>query len=228
MNNSGFRTWLKETGTLRASLLFVALAGKLLLYIFNPPSFMSKQPPILPFPFLVGLDLIAVVVTSLIAAECVRIGFPSTSSWSLKKHFAVAGILIALFAAADFCMIPQTSKRYFSYSWSLADKGNYNQAILSLDIAVKYYPKNRTAYLERAYVHRRLGDFVSALKDCDRAMEVAPNFAKGHACRGYSYYYLCDHEKALEELNKAISLDPKLSDGLEKWIAAAKKPLNKC
>ena len=182
----------------------------------------------LPFSLLVGLDFISVVVASVIASECIRIGFPATSSWSLKKHFAVAGILIALFAASDIYVRPQRSKRYFSYGWSLADKGNYNQAILSLDLAVKYYPKNRTAYFDKAYVHRRLGDFVSALNDCDKAMEIAPNFAAGHACRGYSHYYLCEHEKALAEWDKAISLDAKFSKGLEKWIAAAKKPLNTC
>jgi Tetratricopeptide repeat len=228
MNNTGFRSWIREIGTLRASVLFVALTGKVFSYILNPPSFISRRPLILPFPFLVLFDFLSAVVTGFIAVECIRIGFPSTSPWTLKKHFAVAGIVIGLFVASKICVISQTSNQYYSYGWALAEKGNYREAMLSLDIAIKYYPRHIKPYLERAYVHRRLGDFAAALNDCDKATDLAPKNADTYACRGYAYYGLCDRDRAVNEWRKAISLDANLSGRLDKWMKAVNDPLYRC
>ncbi len=91
-----------------------------------------------------------------------------------------------------------------------------------------YDPNNMTAYLERAYVHRMLGDFAAALNDCNRAADLAPKNADTYACRGYTYYGLCEGDKALNEWRKAISLNANLSGALDKWIKAVNGPLYKC
>jgi tetratricopeptide (TPR) repeat protein len=228
MNSVGFRSWIKAIGSLRATLLVVAVISKVLLYILNPPSFVSTKPLVLSFPFLVALDFVWVVVTAIIAVECVRIGFRSTSSWSSRTHFTVVFGLIFLMAASRVLATSQISRQYYSHGWSLAEKGDYQQALLSLRIAVTYDPNNMKAYLERAYVHRMLGDFAAALKDCNRAADLAPKNADTYACRGYTYYGLCEGDKALNEWRNAISLDANLSGALDKWIKAVKHPLYKC
>jgi Tfp pilus assembly protein PilF len=229
MNNGGFRIWLEEVGTLRASVFFLALTSKALSYIVNPPSFISKNPLILPFPFLIVFDFLSAIVTGLIAAELIRIGFPSTSSWTLKKHFTVASVVIGLsVAAVKICVVSQTSHRYYRHGWALAEKGNYPEAILSLDIAIEYYPRQIKPYLERAYVHRKLRNFTAALNDCNKAADLDPKNAEAYACRGYTYYGLCEGDRAVNEWRKAISLDPNLSGTLDKWMKAVKDPLYKC
>ena len=229
MNNRGFKNWIQAIGTLRAGLLSIAIISKVFLYIFNPPFSTPTKPLILSFPFLVALDLIWAVVNGTIVVECVRLGFSSTSSWSPKTHFIVCSALIALLAAGyKVLAVSQISRQYYAHGWSLAEKGDYRQALLSLDISVKYDTKNVIAYLERAYLYRKLGQFAASLNDCSMAVDQAPNNADAYACRGYTYYYLCDRQKAVDEWKKAIALDPKLSGGLEKWITAVKDPLYKC
>lgn len=183
---------------------------------------------ILSFPFLVALDFVGVVVTGIIAVECVRIGFRSTSSWSRKTHFLVVFGLIVLLAGSRVLAVSQTSRQYYSHGWSLAEKGDHQQALLSLGIAVRYDRNNMKAYLERAYVHRMVGDFTAALSDCNKASDLDPKNGDMYACRGYTYYYLCDRKKALNEWDRAISLDPGLSGKLEKWINAANDVSYKC
>jgi tetratricopeptide (TPR) repeat protein len=231
MKNGGFKRWIEAIGSLRATLLFVAVISKVLLYISNPPPFspfISTKPLILSFPFLVALDLIGAVVTAIIAVECVRIGFRSTSAWSSKTHFIVVFGLIVVLAGSRVPAASQTSKTYYSHGWSLAEKGDYQQALLSLEIAVRYDRNHMNAYLERAYVHRMVGDFAAALSDCNKAIDLAPKNADAYACRGYAYYGLCDGDRAINEWRKAISLDANLSGRLDKWMKAVKDPLYKC
>jgi tetratricopeptide (TPR) repeat protein len=228
MNNLSFRSWIEAIGSLRATLLVVAVVSKVLLYILNPPSFVSNKPLVLSFPFLVALDFVGAVVTAIIAMECVRIGFRSTSAWSSKTHFIVLFGLIVLLTGSKVLAASQTSRQYYSHGWSLAEKGDYQQALLSLGIAVRYDRNNIKAYLERAYIQRRVGDFTAALNDCNRAADLAPKNADAYACRGYTYYGLCDGDRAVNEWKRAISLDANLSGSLDKWIKAVKDPLYKC
>ena len=224
MNKLTFAQWYRSTGLLRVSLLIVAIFGKVLLYIFNPPYHTSRGPLIRPFSFLVALDVAWVVVGSIILVECTRIiAYRSTSSWSLKKHFFIVFTLIIALATFNvFIISPKKSKHYYSYGWSLTKEKDYKQAILSLDIAVQYNSKNITAYLERGYVHRELGNFVSALNDYNKAIEMNIDNADSYEGKGYVYYYSGDCDNALKEWKTAIALDPQRAGRLDKWINAAK------
>ena len=227
MNNITVINWFRATGQLRVILLVIALVGKVVLYIFNPPYFISKQPPIIPFPFLVVLDVAWVIFTSIIIVECIRvIAFRATSSWAPKKHFAVMGALIALVVVYKGLFVaPKTSVHYYKYGWSLAEKKEYQQAIRSLDISIHYNPRSITAYLERAYVYRQLGNYSLALADGNKAIDIASNYARAYASRGQTYYHLGEYARALSDFEKAISLDHRQSETLGKWIEGAKKNL---
>jgi len=225
MNKLTFAQWYRNTGSLRVSLLIVAIFGKVLLYIFNPPYHTSRRPLIQAFSVLVALDVAWVVVGSIILVECTRIiAYRLTSSWSLKKHFfIVLTLIIALATFNVFIISPKKSKHYYSYGLSLTKEKDYKQAILSLDIAVQYNPKNITAYLERGYVHRELGNFVLALNDYNKVIAMNSKNADGYEGKGYVYYYLGDCDNALKEWKTAIAFDPQRSSRLDKWINAVKK-----
>ncbi len=100
---------------------------------------------------------------------------------------------------------------------------NYKKAILSLNIALQYNPNNITAYLERGYIHRELGDFVSAFNNYNKIIEMNSKNADGYEGKGYVYYYFGDCDNALKEWKTAISLDPQRVSRLDKWINAVKK-----
>jgi tetratricopeptide (TPR) repeat protein len=224
MNKLTFAQWIRSLGSIRSRLLFSAVIGKVLLYIFNPPYYLSKEALILPFHFLVALDVARVVVNSIIFIECIRIvAYRLTSSWSLKKHFGIVSALIILLAIHNVLLISsRTSIRYYNYGWSLINLKDYKRAILSLDIAVKYNPKDINAYSERGYAHRELGDLVSALNDYNKVIEMDSRNASGYEGKGYVYYYMSDCDNALKEWKAAIALDPQRSTRLEKWLKNCK------
>ena len=204
--------------------MVIALVGKVVLYIFNPPYFISKQPPIIPFSFLVTLDIAGVIFTSIVIVECIRvIAFRATSSWTPRKHFAVVcGIIAVLVVYKVFIVAPKTSVHYYKYGWSLAEKKEYQRAIRSLDISICYSPGSVSAYLERGYIQRELGILDASLNDFNKAIDINPNYANAYAGRGYTYYYLGDHKRAFDDWNKAITLDPNMSGRLDKWIKKVK------
>ena len=220
MHSDSFTLWLRTTGKLRVRLLVIALAGKLVIYAVSPPYFVANKMLLISFPFLATLDFIWAIFTSIVIVECVRILLRrATTSFSLKKHFVVVCALFSLLVVFKVLIISsKTSAQYYNYGWSLADKSEYEQAIRSLDIAIQYDSTNFKAYLERAYISRRTGNFVAALKDCNMAIDMTPNSAHAYVCRGNTYYYLGDYKNALVDWNKAISLEPNMSDKLNGWI----------
>jgi len=225
MNNLSFADWYRSTGSLRVGLLVLAIFGKVLLFIFNPPYYTSGGPLILPFAILVILDIAWAVVGSIIIVECVRIiAYRSTSSWTLKRHLLILFVfIVALAIYYVLIIVPKKSRTYNHYGWSLSEKKDYKQSITNLNIAIKYNQKNIKAYLERGYAHRELGNFAAALSDYNEVIAMDSKNASGYEGKGYVYYYLGEHEKALKEWKAALALDPQSISRLEKWIKAVEK-----
>jgi tetratricopeptide (TPR) repeat protein len=122
MNNITLTDWFRATGQLRIILLVIALIGRAVLYIFNPPYFVSKQPLIMPFPFLVALDIAWGVFGSIIIVECIRVlTLRRTQSLAMKKHFASVLVIIVLLGVFRLVAAPKAAARYYNYAWSLSE-----------------------------------------------------------------------------------------------------------
>lgn len=227
MNNAGSENWFQQVGAIRAWLLGIAIIGKMALYIIKPP-FTPTEPLILPFPLLVTLELVWAAANGIIVLECLRAIFRSTSSWGPTTHIIVCGGLILLLVVSRFLFRSGTSSLYYTHGWSLADKGDYGPALLSLGIAVRYDPTNVHAYVERAFIYRKQGQYRASINDCNVVIELSPDKADGYECRGYTHYYQCNGQKALNDWGKAIALDQNSAARLEKWITTVKSPLFKC
>jgi tetratricopeptide (TPR) repeat protein len=227
MNRLSFTNWYKTTGSLRISLLAMAVFVKVILYIFNPPYYISKEILLYPFTILVALDIAGLLAGSIIIVELIRIiAYRSTLSWSLKKHFFVLFTFIMVISVINVLFVfPKKSIHYYNFGWTLTEEKNYEQAKLYLDIAVQYNPKNIKAYIERGTVHRELGDFISALNDYNKVIEVDSKNTTAYEGKGYVYYYLEDFDNALREWETAIAFDPQRLSRLEKWIEAANERL---
>jgi len=225
MNNTTLQNWLRSTGKLRIALLAIALTGKAVQYILIPPFGISKEELIAPTRLLLALDVAWVLFTGVILVECARaLVFKRTLSWSLKKHFAVGACLVVLLGIIKVVLIfPRTSMSYHNYGWSLAQNKQYARAMESLDIATYYDRKNLTAYLEKGFVLRELGNFDASLDNFNYVVAVNPRLGDAYAGRGFTFYFLGDHEKALNDWTKAIILDQKLAGRLDRWIAKVKE-----
>lgn len=211
-----------KTGKLRTTLFITAIIGTIILYIVDPPSFLSSKILILPFPFLLLLTFWEVIFSAIIVAECIRIfAHRLTSAWNLKMHFIIVFTVIIVFAGLKAITFHKTSIGYFTYALSLIEKRDLTHAIASLDIALAYDSQNQMAYSERGYVHRKLGNFQAALVDYNAAIRINPQFVNAYAGRGHVYYSLNDHRKALQDWHQAIAIAPYMSGLLKKWIKAA-------
>lgn len=221
-----FKIWLTNAGKVRAWLLALALVLWLPYLALDPAFFISKHPLLLPPALLLILNVVRSACSSVILVESFRVFVPR---WirltTLKGHFVFVLTVLVLLVGVKALTAPRTAIRYYDYAWSLSEHHLYAEALSSLDVAVTYHPKYAKAYLERAYVHRRLGNYALALADCGKAIDVEPNNPAAYVSRGQSHYYLCQYRQALSDFDKAISLGAKPPESLKRWIDAAKKNL---
>ena len=73
---------------------------------------------------------------------------------------------------------------------------------LSLD------PNNATAYGNRSYAYRNLGQYDQAIQDADKTIALDPNSSWAYNNRGYIYYKLKQYERAIADFNKALEINP--------------------
>ena len=218
--------WFVKTGKLRSTLFIIAAIGTIILYIIDPPSFLSSKIIIMPFPFLLLLTLFEMIFSAIVVVECIRISANRlTSTWNLKMHFIIVFAVIIVFVGLKAITSHRTSICYFTNALSLIEKKNYTHAIASLDIALMYDSQNQIAYSERGYVQRKLGNFQAALADYNAAISINPQYANAYVGRGHVYYYLDDHRKALNDWHQAIAIAPYMSGMLNKWIKMANEQL---
>jgi tetratricopeptide (TPR) repeat protein len=220
-----FPSWLTNAGTLRAWLLALGLVLWVPYVVLDPAFFISKHPLVLPPLILLILDAVRSICSSIILVECIRLLVPRWTQTTLKVYFITVLAVLVIIIGVKVATAHTTATRYYSYAWSLSDHQRYGEALRSLDIAVTYNPGHTKAYLEKAYVHRRLGNYDLALVDCNKAIGMAPNDPIVYVSRGQSHYYLGQYRQALSDFEKAISLGYSGPESLERWMNAAKKNL---
>lgn len=100
---------------------------------------------------------------------------------------------------SDWCRLGRT----------LAALGQHQEAINSLDEALKLQPNEIEAYYARSQSLAALAKTDEALADIDKVLSLQPTFADGWYERGELLASSGAVEKALESINQAITLDPK-------------------
>ena len=88
------------------------------------------------------------------------------------------------------------------------DSGEYENAILSYDQAIKQKTDYAEAYYNRGCANSKLGESEKALADYSKAIELKPGYAEAYNNRGYTYDDLGENEKALADYSKAVELKP--------------------
>src|SRR6266436_4741986 len=86
--------------------------------------------------------------------------------------------------------------------------GDFPQAIVNFDEAIRIDPNRPTVFHDRAILWRRRGALDKALIDLDRAIRFSFSDGNMYCDRGLVWYEKGRHDRAVADFNQAIKLDP--------------------
>jgi tetratricopeptide (TPR) repeat protein len=92
---------------------------------------------------------------------------------------------------------------------SYGNQGDFVQALLEFDQAVRFNPQDAHAHFWRGVTLERLGDYRQALAEFDQATALDPEQARFFVGLGDAYRGLQEWRKAIAQYDMAIERDPK-------------------
>lgn len=123
------------------------------------------------------------------------------------RHFIVGLILIwnqGLLHAASSSQLADTGS-------SLAKKGNYTEALATLNSAIQADPRSARAYKLRGHIYYAMGDYHRSLTDLDYVVSLIPDSANALADRAIVHSVMGHHGLALADIERALALKPSSS-----------------
>ena len=111
-----------------------------------------------------------------------------------------------LIAAPSPAVIKSEKKNYLQEAETALRENRVDQALASLEAALKDDPENAAAYFWRGRLRGGKGEFDKALEDFNAAIRLAPT-GDAHAHRGYVYQKLRQPDEALSDFNQALRLE---------------------
>ena len=125
-----------------------------------------------------------------------------------KKHnkcvtvIAVFASVVAIYLAFDI----GRGTYYNNLGTARMDEGEYDQAILCFDKAIKVRRKFPKAYCNRGTAYSEKGEYNQAISDFNKAIELNPEFADAYYSRAVVSCHIKEYDKAWADVNKAQSL----------------------
>ena len=95
---------------------------------------------------------------------------------------------------------------------SLADAGQYQQAIVVYSRSINLLPNDADAYLGRGYAYEKLGEYEKALSDYGQVIALKPTDPQAYFVRGLLYDLLGKTDQAVQDYSTTISLRPNDAD----------------
>ena len=118
------------------------------------------------------------------------------------KQFIIFTLL-----TVSYISLSQTPVNHKAKAEVYFEKGNFKEAIKSLNLALKINPKDEKALRSRAMSYERLEQFDLAVKDNLELLKVDKS-GRTFGSIGYDYLWLEKYDEAREYLNQAIILTP--------------------
>ncbi len=118
---------------------------------------------------------------------------------------------------------PQGADHLLRQSEEQYGKGEYDEAIRSLDEAARLAPENALVFSRRGAVRFAKKEYDQAIADLDVAIRLAPGQSEaGYYIRGAAWYMKKEYAKGVRDLDEAIRLNPKDAEALNSraWAAA--------
>ena len=86
--------------------------------------------------------------------------------------------------------------------------GNYKDALLAFDRALKADSKNVDNLFNRALVKFQLASYRDSIRDADRALFLKDDFVEAYLVRGESYSFMGKHDFAIANYDQALRCHP--------------------
>lgn len=86
--------------------------------------------------------------------------------------------------------------------------GKYRDLMITLDKETHDNPGSASAYLRRASVNARVGNYRQAVADCTKALALDDKLVDAYNDRALAYGHLNQDKDAIADLSRAISLSP--------------------
>ncbi|MDR1148260.1 MAG: tetratricopeptide repeat protein [Spirochaetaceae bacterium] len=105
----------------------------------------------------------------------------------------------------------KTRDVYFYRARAYENKGNINQAIADLGLAISKDWSDGEAIRSRGALYIGKGDYDRAIADFSQAVARNPKDAESYNYRGVAYFRKADYDQAIVDWTKAVKLDPKFA-----------------
>ncbi|MCP4609084.1 MAG: tetratricopeptide repeat protein [Planctomycetes bacterium] len=125
------------------------------------------------------------------------------------KKFKIA-ILVIFLVIVAWIAFRYVWVSYYNRGSNYMTSGEYDQAILCFDKAIKIKPKFASAYCNRGTAYYEKGEYDQAIGDFNKALEINPQLAGAHFNRAAAYYQKKEYDKAWEDVYKAQSMDSQI------------------
>lgn len=92
-------------------------------------------------------------------------------------------------------------------AYSLAEKGNFKDAINQYNEAIRLWPGNASAYLNRGNAYSELSQIQRAIEDYNEAIRLQPDYAEAYYNRGIMYIESGLYQKAIQDFDEILRLN---------------------
>jgi protein O-GlcNAc transferase len=120
-------------------------------------------------------------------------------------------------------MAPKNSEALRLLGVTFAFKKDLQEALKTLDRAIKVDPNNWLAHSNRGNVLKDLNQFDAALKSYEKTIALQPNYAEAHNNKGNLFQELKRYQDAVNSYDQAITLQPSYAEAYSNTGNALKK-----
>jgi lipoprotein NlpI len=99
------------------------------------------------------------------------------------------------------------ARAYNDLGMAYSAKGDYDQAILSFDQAIKLRPEYSEAFYDRALAYESKDAYAEAIADYSKAIELYPEDATAHYNRGSDRMLVGQYKEAIYDFEQAAQID---------------------
>ncbi len=179
----------------------------------------------LPFPAATGTGS---VITNPAPVAVPRSKFPkSQGTQPMNKKRLIEITLVVLFLAANIGILYLFRGRFSGnltspQNLTFADatkrgldafeSGNFDQAIVAWDEAIRLDPKNSEIHRWRGDASLNKHEYDKALPEYDEAIRLDPYNGMAYSSRGAAWALKGESDKAIASFDEAIRIDPKIAD----------------
>jgi Tfp pilus assembly protein PilF len=104
--------------------------------------------------------------------------------------------------------VPKTVGEYVAFGRTYAESGRLDEALQSLQTAVRLNPRSADAQLYLGNVYVRRGEFAIAARHLETALALRPNDPKVHLNLGTVWGMLGRDEEAMEQFRQVLDVEP--------------------